>query len=234
MRNIAIILAAGSGKRAGGDTPKQFKSIAGKTVLEHTLDKFEKHPAIEEIILVVSKEYMEYAGKLITTAGYAKVKHIIPGGQERYHSTLSAIGLYRESKVNVLIHDAARPLVSSRIISEVIAALTEYQAVDVAVPVSDTIIETDAGHRFITGVPNRDRLYRVQTPQGFYLPVLSAAYQEALADANFQTTDDCGVVLKYLPEVKIKIVTGSHANFKITFAEDLVIAEKLLSLYAND
>lgn len=228
MRNIAIILAGGVGKRVGGSIPKQFRSIAGKTILEHTIDKFENHNQIDEITLVVSAAQTQRVQEIIGQAGYKKIRHIAEGGRERYHSTLSALNIYKGTPVNLLIHDAVRPMVTDRIISEVIAALSEYKAVNVAIPATDTIIETDPTHSFLNRVPERERLYQVQTPQGFYMPVLYAAYQKALEDPGFKTTDDCGVILKYLPEEKIKIVRGETTNLKFTYEEDLFLLEYLL------
>ena len=134
-----------------------------------------------------------------------KVSKILHGGKERYDSTLAALNAFSK-EANLLIHDAVRPLVSDRIIHDVVEALEKYEAVDTALPTIDTIIEVDENYDFIKNIPNRHLLYRSQTPQAFKTHILKKAYEIALQDPNFQTTDDCGVIKKYLPEVKIKIM----------------------------
>lgn len=228
MKNIGIILAGGSGKRVGSDTPKQFLCIAGKTILEHTLEKFDSHPQIDEIMVVVPKKELEKTRNIIENGDFTKVMYIVAGGKERYHSTLAALKLLPEEELNLLIHDAVRPMVSQEIISDVIAALKQYNAVNVAIPSTDTIIETDNSHSFVEKTPARDCLYLVQTPQGFHRRTLAEAYEKALEDPNFITTDDCSVVLKYLPQEKIKVVKGDPRNLKFTYAEDLYLLEYLL------
>lgn len=227
-KNIGIILAGGSGRRIGGDIPKQFLTIAGRTILEYTLITFQKHNCIDEIAIVVNPTYQDKVRDLIRINHFTKVRQLLANGAERYHSTLSALQAYQQEDCNLLIHDAVRPLVSARIIQEVTDNLTNFQVVNVAIPATDTIIEVDETKTFIERIPNRSHLYQVQTPQGFYRPVLQKAYDLALQDPDFQTTDDCGVVKKYLPEEKIKIVAGEISNIKITWPEDLAYAESFL------
>lgn len=229
MKNIAILLAGGNGRRMGSETPKQFHPLAGHTVLEHTVFTFQANPHIHEIAIVVDPAWHDFTGDLIRKNHFNKVSQLLPNGAERYHSTLSALQAYEHTDCNLLIHDAVRPLVSQQIINEVTAALQHYQVVDVAIPATDTIIEVDDTHTYITRIPPRSLLYQVQTPQGFYRPVLAKAFRLALADPDFVTTDDCSVVKKYLPQEKIKLVKGSPSNIKITWPEDLVYAEKILS-----
>lgn len=228
MRNIAIILAGGSGKRAGGDIPKQFQKIAGKTILEYSIEKFEYNGQIDEIAIVGNMAYLEDIHDLIAARHYRKIKHVLPGGTERYHSVLAALEVYGHMDCNLLIHDAVRPLVSERIIREVIDNLNTCHVVNVAVPATDSLIETDSTHTFITNIPDRSRLFHVQTPQGFRSQTLAKAYSFALLDSEFTTTDDCGVVKKYIPEEKIRIVRGESTNLKLTYAEDFILLEYLL------
>lgn len=227
MQNIAIILAGGSGKRVGGNLPKQFLKIAGKTILEHTLETFENHPQIDEIAVVVPSDYREFTQSLLRTNTFSKVKHILTGGAERYLSTLAALAVYT-SACRLLIHDAVRPLVSGQIITNVIKALDTANAVEVAIPATDTIIEVDPTHTYIIRIPERELLYQVQTPQGFQSQTLKTAYEKALQDPHFRTTDDCGVVRKYLPEEKIYLVPGDPQNIKFTYAGDQHFLEQLL------
>ena len=196
-RNIAIILAGGVGSRLGLSTPKQFFKVAGKMVVEHTIDVFECNPHIDEIAIVSNPFYISEFENIVIKNGWRKVKKILKGGAERYHSSLSAIQAYADQQVNLIFHDAVRPLVSQRIINDVVEALATYQAIDVALPSADTIIEVEGD--FIHQIPDRSRLRRGQTPQAFDIEIIKQAYQIALKDPAFKVTDDCGVVKKYLP-----------------------------------
>lgn len=230
--NVAVLLAGGSGKRMGGPEPKQFIQVAGQTILEHSISAFNRHPDIDEIIIVSHADYLDRVACIARP--YTKVKHIVPGGKERYDSTLAAIACKRsntsitEAETNILIHDAVRCLVSQRIITDCIHALQTYQAVDVAIPCTDTICEVDAEGK-IFRIPARASLRNVQTPQGFHLDTIARAYEVGLKDPDFLTTDDCGVVHHYLPEIPIYVVNGESTNIKITYPEDLILAEKILT-----
>jgi 2-C-methyl-D-erythritol 4-phosphate cytidylyltransferase len=133
----------------------------------------------------------------------------------------------RPGDCGVLLHDAARPLVDQRIIADCVASLKVHDAAGVAVPASDTIVITDNG--VMHSVPPRETLFRCQTPQCFRLPVITRAHELAAADPGFSPTDDCGVVLRYLPDVRVHIVPGSERNIKITYAQDLAVAEAMLA-----
>lgn len=232
--NVAILLAGGSGRRMGGPEPKQFIQIAGKTILEHSIRAFHQHADIDEIVIVAHADYIDRISQIASP--YSKVCHIVPGGKERYHSTLAAIACYRnrlaadehQAAINLLIHDAVRPLVSQRIISDCIAALRQYRAVDVAIPCTDTIVEVDASGAICRITP-RSMLRNVQTPQCFRLETIAQAYEIGLKDPNFITTDDCGVVHRYLPQESIFVVDGDTTNIKVTYPEDLILAEKVLN-----
>ncbi|MDE5574855.1 MAG: 2-C-methyl-D-erythritol 4-phosphate cytidylyltransferase [Bacteroidales bacterium] len=224
-RNIAIILAGGSGHRMGGDLPKQFLPLGGKTVLERAVDAFEKNRNIHEIAIVCAPEWREKVEAIAAQSHWHKLKKILPGGKERYHSSLSAIKAYQDSGANLIFHDAARPLVSQEIINNVCTALLQHQAVDVALPCTDTILQIKDG--FIESVPDRNRLMRSQTPQAFRVEVIAQAYKNARKDKNFSTTDDCGVVRKYLPMIPISIVQGDEYNMKLTHKQDLKILQNI-------
>lgn len=225
--NIAVILAGGSGSRLGASLPKQFLEIAGKTIIEHTIEAFERHNAIDEIAIVSKKEFMADVGQIVEKNQYKKVKNILAGGKERYDSSLSAIRAYPNDDDHLLLHDAVRPLVSDRIINDCIRALDTYHAVNVAVKTTDTIIQVDENN-CICAIPPRSSLRNVQTPQCFTRGVIRRAYELALQDPDFVTTDDCGVVRKYLPEEPVFVVEGDVSNIKVTFAEDLILLERLL------
>lgn len=227
MKNIAIILAGGSGSRFGADMPKQFLQVAGKMIIEHTIDAFERHPMIDEIAIVSRADYMEEMREMVKKDGYVKVTHVLQGGKERYHSSLAAIEAFTNDDDNLLIHDGVRPLVSERIISDCVNALAEYEAVDVAVPTTDTIIELNEDGS-IARIPQRRLLRNAQTPQCFRRRVIAEAFRLALQDPDFFPTDDCSIVLKYMPEVAIKVVDGEPSNIKVTYKSDLEMVERRL------
>ena len=188
-------------------------------VIEHTVDVFERNNHIHEIAIVSNAMLIADIENIVLKNGWTKVKRILKGGSERYESSLSAIKAYENEDVNLIFHDAVRPLVSHRILNDVVEALKNYSAIDVAMPSADTIIEVEGD--FISNIPDRSRLRRGQTPQAFDLNVIKEAYEKALLDPNFKTTDDCGVVLRYCPEIEIALVLGEERNLKLTYPEDL-------------
>lgn len=225
---VAVLLAGGVGARAGLGMPKQFADLHGRTILERSLAALHDHPAIEGVLVVMAPGFVDAAQ--VVTGSYPRILAVIEGGAERSDSTVNALrwlDAQGHGDADVLVHDAARPLVDARIISDCVAALGTHAAVGVAVPSSDTILRTDASGR-IVDVPPRSELWRAQTPQGFRAGVLQAAYDVALADPAFVATDDCSVVLRYLPEVAVHVVEGDDRNMKVTGPLDLAIAERLL------
>ena len=234
MKNIAIILAGGIGSRLNAGVPKQFLKIAGMSVIEHTINVFQKHNRIDEIAVVVNNAYRGKIESYIIKNHFTKVKKILNSGTERHFSSLSAIRAYEdERECNLIFHDSVRPLIGAFTIDRVIEALEEYEAVDVAIPSADTVIEVNDENNIQT-IPIRNRVKRGQTPQGFRYSLIKRAYDKALQDPSFTTTDDCGVVLKYCPEVKIHVVEGEDANMKLTYKEDLYLIEKLFQLKTTD
>lgn len=233
--NIAVILAGGVGSRMGYNTPKQFFKVAGKTVIEHTIDAFETAIQIDEIAIVINEAFIGQLEEIVLKNSWKKVKKILRGGSERYMSSLSAIQAYEQyDDCNLIFHDAVRPLVNHRIIEDVIKALEKYNAVDVAVPATDTIIEVNETGELISKIPNRKLLRRGQTPQGFKLSVIRKAYEKALQDSNFISSDDCGTVIKYLPNEPIYVVEGEESNMKLTYKEDTFLLDKLFQLKSSE
>lgn len=236
-----MVLAGGTGTRVGLDVPKQLIRIAGKAILEHTLDVFESHPSIDEIVVMMAASHVPDAERLVASGGYRKVTRVLGGGTERGESALKAIDALSAAgqataDCNVLFHDAVRPLVEPRVITECVQALRSYPAVDVAIPSADTVIMVDEAD-VITHIPPRARLRRGQTPQGFRLPVIRRAYELARADPGFAAcppTDDCGMVARYLPGTPIYVVPGSEQNIKVTYPLDLHIADKLFQLASHE
>ena len=136
--------------------------------------------------------------------------------------------MYKDEPCHLIIHDAVRLLVTSRIIDHVIEALESHTACTAAIPSTDTILQSDTSRQFVNNIPDRSTLFQVQTPQGFHSDILTEAYNKALADPGFFSTDDCGVVKRYLPETPIKITQGLPFNIKLTYKEDISIIERLL------
>jgi 2-C-methyl-D-erythritol 4-phosphate cytidylyltransferase len=227
-KNYCIVLAAGAGNRMKFPTPKQFLKIAGRTVVEHTLDVLESHPDIDEIFIVIGGEYRAFMEEILLRNTYAKVTKILNGGSSRRESSASGISAVEEDDALVLLHDAVRPFLSHKIISDCLAALERYPAVDVAIPAVDTIIRVDDADR-ITDIPRRADLRRGQTPQGFRAGVLREAHRLAMQEPDVEVTDDCGLVLRYgLGEVMV--VPGDERNIKITYPEDLYLADKIFQI----
>lgn len=241
LHTTAVVLAAGTGQRVGLATPKQLVKIAGKTILEHTLTLFELAPGIDDVVLMMTPGYTQEAETIVAKAGLTKVSHIIEGGTTRNATTarateLLAARLPEGEDQNILLHDAVRPLLSQRVIAGCLEALKTYEAVDVAIPSADTIVVTrthGSEGEFITDIPERTRLRRGQTPQAFRLSTLRKAYALADEDPNFAATDDCSVVLKYLPDVPVHVVTGDEHNMKITEPVDIHIADRLFQLSSH-
>ncbi len=228
--NIAVILSAGSGSRFGSDIPKQFINLAGKNIIEYTIAAFEQNENVDEICIVADFKYHEKLLKISQKNGFTKVKKIIQGGEERKDSSYNAIKEYENQKdINLIFHDAVRPFVSQKIINDCIESLEKYNAIDVAIPTADTIIQIDEISKTIENIPQRSKLQRGQTPQAFKLEVIKKAHELAKKDKNKPMfTDDCGLVKQYLPNEDIFVVNGEERNIKITYPEDLLFAEKLI------
>ncbi len=231
MRTVAVVLAGGSGRRFDSASPKQLRLLAGRNLIEHCVLAFEQAPSVDEVLVVAAADITEQVRKEL--ASYRKLADVIHGGTSRTDSTRQALGWLATrlpGDAKVLFHDAARPLVDQRTIADCVAALDRFDAIGVVVPSPDTVVEVADG--VIKRVLPRDTLARCQTPQGFRLSVIAAAYELAATDPAFAAvpaTDDCGVVQRYLPDVPIAAVYGSERNLKITYLADLSVAAALLN-----
>jgi len=231
--NVAVLLAGGVGARVGLDIPKQLLKIAGRPILEHALARLDQHPAVDEIIVMMAPGYLDAVRAIVRDGGYSKVSQILEGAETRNDTTLRALEALGDRDCKVLLHDAVRPLLTDRIVTECFEALDSYDAVDVAIPSADTIISVTPQNT-IRDIPPRAALRRGQTPQAFRASVIRKAYEIAGKDPDFQATDDCTVVLRYLPDVPIWVVDGDERNMKVTEPIDLYLVDKLFQLTSHD
>lgn len=230
MKNYAIILASGTGERSGLEIPKQFIKIGGKSVLEHTIGAFQNNDNIDEIIIVTHENYLDFVKN--TAKNYDKISQIVIGGKTRRESSFIGLNTIKEENAKVLIHDAVRPFISSKIIDECISALDKYKAVDVAITSADTIIKVDS-ENLIEEIPQRSFLRRGQTPQAFDLKTIKHAHELANSCENLSVTDDCGLILKF-NLCDVYVVNGDEFNIKITYPIDVAIADKLFQLKTSE
>ena len=219
----AIVLAAGQGKRMGTKVQKQYLEISGKPVLFYSLDVFQKSDIIDEIVLVVGENQEEYCKKEIVEKFHiTKVRKIVEGGAERYHSVWNGLQEIVEDGY-VFIHDGARPFVTEEILLRAYETVQKEKACVVGMPVKDTIKIADE-EGFAKETPNRSLVWMVQTPQVFESFLIKSAYSLLMEQEIRQVTDDAMVVETMLQR-KVKLVEGSYENIKITTPEDLKIAE---------
>lgn len=229
-RIVAIVPAAGVGKRFGEEKNKPFCQFLGKPLIIWTLEALHEVEEISEIIPVLKQDYLEHGSELIERYGIKKVKRIVPGGKERQDSIYNALNLIKENISAILIHDGARPLVQSDLIKKTIYELKGFDGVITGLPVKDTIKEvrgqTTEGRRDIVveKTLNRSQLWAVQTPQVFYFDKFIKVYEKAMSE-GFYATDDSALIERY--GGKVKIIMGSYRNIKITTPEDLLIAEAM-------
>ena len=221
-RVYAVILASGKGERMNCGFPKQFAEIKGKTIIERSIEAFEKNENVDEIIVVSEPSTIEKIEEIVQKNGYKKVTKIVPGGAVRAESSSHGVGEVAEDDAKILIHDAARPLVTQRIINDCIIALDSCDAVNTAIKATDTIIEADNG--VMKATTERSRMMQVQTPQGFRAGTIKKAHCLAKKEGFAGATDDCGIVFRY-GLADIRIVEGDRTNIKITYPEDIAIAE---------
>jgi len=227
-RVVAIVPAAGMGRRFGDRTNKPLELLNGKPLIIWALETLEAMPEIKEIIPVLKESDMEYGSDLFEEYRISKIRRIAPGGKERQDSVFHGLNLIDDKKCLVLVHDGARPLIEAQIIRGALKQMKDCDGVVIAVPVKDTIKEVSGG--LVKKTLRRNSLWAVQTPQIFPCKTLYNAYEKAMKE-SFYSTDDSALVEKY--GGKIKIVAGSYANIKITTAEDMKIAEMTLSLRAS-
>lgn len=224
----AIILAAGQGKRMQSEVHKQYLLIQDKPVLYYSLQVFE-NSFIDNIILVVGKGEEEYCRKeIVDKYGFEKVRVIVEGGKERYHSVAYGIKAIKWDCDYIFIHDGARPFIDEDILERAFEQVQKSKACVVGMPVKDTVKIADTAG-FVESTPNRSRVWQIQTPQVFEAELITKAYERLLVEevpllsSGVVITDDA-MVVEYFTKLPIKLVEGSYRNIKITTPEDLEIA----------
>lgn len=227
MKSAAIVLAAGQGKRMHSRVQKQYMSLRGKPLLYYALKAFEES-RVDDVIVVVGAGEIEYCREhIIEKFGFSKVRAVVEGGKERYHSVYQGLLAVKECGY-VLIHDGARPLVDEGMISRTLDAVCKYQGCVVGMPVKDTIKTVDdKGYSETT--PDRSKLWAVQTPQAFSFELVRGAYEKLFEKDEYQigVTDDA-MVVEQMTGHKVKLIEGSYENIKVTTPEDVLIAEAFL------
>ena len=216
--NIVAILAGGTGSRVGGEEPKQFLDLAGKTLLERTIEVFEAHPRIDSIVVVSHPDHIGRVEAIRAKHPGGKWRLTVAGGAERQWSTAAAVAAC-PAEGNLLIHDAARPFVSAALIDRLLDALETHAAAMPAIPVSDTLIEVAEGG--VKCVPNRANFRFVQTPQAFHLDLFHQAIAQLKSCKNLYFTDDCGLFHHFFPQIDIAWVEGDIGNKKLTYSSDI-------------
>jgi 2-C-methyl-D-erythritol 4-phosphate cytidylyltransferase len=215
----AIVLAAGAGRRLGIPVPKPLVKINKQPAIIYSLETFNKHPGIDEIILVVSVQNKAAIIWAIKKYSFKKINVLCLGGKRRQDSVYSGLKAVSSSSNWVLIHDCARPFIGTKLISKVIAAAKKTGAAILGVPVKATIKSVKDG-LVVDRTVDRSNLWEVQTPQVFKKELILKAYNR-YAKENF--TDDASLVEKL--GAKVSMVQGSYANIKITTMDDLLLAE---------
>ncbi|HHY20745.1 MAG TPA: 2-C-methyl-D-erythritol 4-phosphate cytidylyltransferase [Bacilli bacterium] len=226
MDYVVVIPAAGQGKRMKAGKNKQFIQLAGRPVIVHTLQVFEKDDACLDIILVVNEDEQREMCSLVEEYKFTKVKQIVIGGSERQHSVRNGLEVVTHDVV--LIHDGARPFIEQKLIHSLVKEAKESGAAIVAVPVKDTIKKVTGN--VVEGTTNRSSLWAVQTPQAFRLSTIKQAHERA-KEEGYLGTDDASLV-EWLGG-RVTIVEGSHENIKLTTPEDLLFAEAIMNSRAR-
>lgn len=225
-RCVAIVLAAGQGKRMKTTVKKQFLDINGKPVLYYALQCFQQSPLIDEIVLVTSEDCVEYCQqKIVERFGLDKVTAVVKGGRERYDSVYAGL-LACENADYVFIHDGARPFVDEGILQRTLMSAKNYGNGVAGMPSKDTVKIADEENTVLQ-TPDRRRVWSVQTPQVFAYELILKAHKKIRQADMSQITDDA-MVVEWLGETPVKMVEGSYENIKITTPEDMEVAEVFL------
>ena len=235
-KTVAIVLSAGKGRRMNSETPKQYIDINHKPVLYYSVSAFESS-YVDEIVIVCGEGYENYIKEeIVDKYGFTKVKAVVAGGKERYHSVYKGL-MAVESADFALIHDGARPLVSKEVIDRVRKCVEGGTSCVAAVPVTDTIKIVDSEGK-VLGTPDRKTLWAMQTPQAFSYELIKKAYaelinnEEEILSTGVNITDDA-MVAEQFGGSEVKVIMGDYDNIKITTPKDIEIAERILAKIAS-
>lgn len=221
----AVIVAGGKGKRMGQGINKQFIKLGDREILAITLEAFNNSEIINEIVVVISDDEIEFCRRnIVEKYQLNKVVKIIPGGSERQESVYNGLKECSANTEIVLIHDGARPFITKSLIAESASCASESGACTVAVPIKDTLKMVDSNNR-IVGSLKREEIYSIQTPQAFKMDLIMEGHRRAYSE-NWKVTDDTSIVEKMGQPVKV--VLGTYFNIKLTTPEDLIIGESIL------
>ncbi|GAM09195.1 2-C-methyl-D-erythritol 4-phosphate cytidylyltransferase [Geobacter sp. OR-1] len=232
MKVIALIPAAGMGKRMGAGINKQYLFLSGVPIVARTIAVFEASPLVDEIYVITPAAEIPFCQEQIVTAHrFAKVRTIVPGGAERQHSVLNGLRAVTDASEDdvVLIHDGVRPFITPDIIEKAIETAQSSDGALVAVPAKDTIKVVE--NSLIRETPPRETIWQAQTPQAFRYGIIRTAHEKA-EEEQFLGTDDSSLVERL--GGKVRVVMGDYRNIKITTPEDLVLAEAFLSAGGRD
>lgn len=233
-RCVAIALAGGRGKRMGSAVSKQYLMLGEKPILYYSLEAFQRSEVIDDVILVVGKGQIAYCREhIVDKYGLTKVRAIVEGGKERYHSVWAGLHTLENRKQGyIFIHDTARPFVKEEILARAYEEVKKSGACVVGMPVKDTIKIADE-QGIVRMTPKRSLVWQIQTPQVFSAELIIPAYRELIErEAQFleqdvQITDDA-MVVETVCKCPVHLVEGSYENIKITTPEDLKLAEGFL------
>lgn len=225
-KKISVVIpAAGMGKRMDSDINKQYIMLNDKAILTHTIEKFENNDFIDDIVIVAKINEIDYCkSNIINKYNFKKVKNVVAGGAERRDSVYNGLKALESDTHIVLIHDGARPFIDDDIINNSIKEILTNKAIVVGVPVKDTIKVVNK-ENIVENTPNRDDLWKVQTPQGFLYNLIMNCYDKGIKE-NLNVTDDSMLVEYY--GYPVKIIMGSYKNIKITTKEDLIMGKNFL------
>jgi 2-C-methyl-D-erythritol 4-phosphate cytidylyltransferase len=223
MKVQVILVAAGSGTRLKASKPKALVLLRNKPLLWYSLNVFERAGSITSVIVVGHPDHLGAFRRIVDNGRFKKISAIVPGGETRSDSVACGLACVDKDTEVLMVHDAARPLVTERILKDSLSAIATQQATIAAVPVKATIKKADPKNLYVTETLLRNTLWEVQTPQTFRRNLLERAHKAKLC---CDPTDDAMLVEKM--GVKVKIVPGDYKNIKITTAEDLALAEILL------
>jgi ribitol-5-phosphate 2-dehydrogenase (NADP+) / D-ribitol-5-phosphate cytidylyltransferase len=229
-----VLLAGGSGVRFGSDKPKQFHMLGGRPVMAHALDRIKASKLFGSLVVVSNPNHIDESRAIVAAQGVSDAIFVAGGSSRLSSSRNGALAAQAAGAQKIVFHEAVRPFVSQRILSDSVSFLDRYDGIDVVMPTADTLVELVEEKDAISRIPDRSTLRRGQVPQGFWVDRYLASFIEGEDIDALRFTDDCGFYLARNPDARIGIVEGNSINLKITEPLDLFIAEQLLQSGATE